>query len=71
MAIALGGRPDDSAKMVWSRGCIAYLLPGASEGNAILICGNADRIYVPGRDVQQLCCSNIPALQSAITAERS
>ena len=25
MAIALGGRPDDSAKMVWSRGCIAYL----------------------------------------------
>ena len=24
-AIALGGRPDDSAKMVWSRGCIAYL----------------------------------------------
>src|SRR5258708_36266001 len=25
MEIALGGRPDDSAKMVWSRGCIAYL----------------------------------------------
>jgi len=26
--IALGGRPDDTAKMVWSRGCIAYLLQG-------------------------------------------
>ena len=25
MAMALGGRPVDSAKMVWSRGCIAYL----------------------------------------------
>ena len=24
MAIALGGRPDDRAKMVWSRGCMAY-----------------------------------------------
>src|SRR5438270_13531112 len=24
-AIALGGRPDDNAKMVWSRGCMAYL----------------------------------------------
>ena len=29
MAIALGGRPDDSAKMVWSRGCMAYLFPSA------------------------------------------
>ena len=28
MAIALGGRPDDRAKMVWSRGCIAYLSSG-------------------------------------------
>jgi hypothetical protein len=27
MEIALGGRPDDSAKMVCSRGCIAYLSP--------------------------------------------
>ena len=27
-AIALGRRPDDSAKMVCSRGCIAYLSPG-------------------------------------------
>jgi hypothetical protein len=25
MAMALGGRPDDNAKMVCSRGCIAYL----------------------------------------------
>jgi hypothetical protein len=25
MEIALGGRPDDSAKIVCSRGCIAYL----------------------------------------------
>ena len=25
MEMALGGRPDDSAKMVCSRGCIAYL----------------------------------------------
>jgi hypothetical protein len=33
MAIALGGRPDDSAKMVWSRGCIAYLLANRPEGN--------------------------------------
>jgi len=27
MEIALGGRPDDSAKMLCSRGCIAYLSP--------------------------------------------
>src|SRR5260370_39996236 len=25
--IAFGGRPDDRSKMVWSRGCIAYLAP--------------------------------------------
>ena len=24
-AIALGGRPEERAKMVWSRGCMAYL----------------------------------------------
>jgi hypothetical protein len=34
MAIALGGRPEESAKMVWSRGCIAYLLANGREGNA-------------------------------------
>jgi hypothetical protein len=34
MAIALGGRPVESAKMVWSRGCIAYLLANGREGNA-------------------------------------
>jgi hypothetical protein len=28
MAMALGGRPDDNAKMVCSRGCIAYLSLG-------------------------------------------
>ncbi|WP_283806272.1 MULTISPECIES: hypothetical protein [Bradyrhizobium] len=27
MAIALGGRPEDKAKIVWSRGCIAYFFP--------------------------------------------
>jgi Pyruvate/2-oxoacid:ferredoxin oxidoreductase delta subunit len=27
MEMALGGRPDDSAKMVCSRGCIVYLFP--------------------------------------------
>ena len=37
MAIALGGRPDDSAKMVWSRGCIAYLCKRPRKGNAISI----------------------------------
>jgi hypothetical protein len=26
-AIALGGRPEERAKMVCSRGCIAYLVP--------------------------------------------
>ncbi|WP_165435183.1 hypothetical protein [Bradyrhizobium sp. Leo121] len=34
IAIALGGRPEESAKMVWSRGCIAYLLANGREGNA-------------------------------------
>jgi hypothetical protein len=37
MAIALGGRPDDNAKMVWSRGCIAYLFKRLWKGNAISI----------------------------------
>jgi hypothetical protein len=27
IAIALGGRPDERAKIVCSRGCIAYLVP--------------------------------------------
>src|SRR5437868_600932 len=31
MEIALGGRPEDRAKMVCSRGCIAYLPPSALE----------------------------------------
>jgi hypothetical protein len=35
MAIALGARPDDSAKMVWSRGCIAYLFPARRKDNAL------------------------------------
>jgi len=30
MAIALGGRPEDRAKIVWSRGCIAYFFPSQS-----------------------------------------
>ena len=37
MAMALGARPDDSAKMVWSRGCIAYLCKRLWKGNAISI----------------------------------
>jgi hypothetical protein len=35
MAIALGARPDDSAKMVCSRGCIAYLPATLATGKAI------------------------------------
>jgi hypothetical protein len=35
MAIALGGRPDDNAKIVWSLGCIAYLFKRLWKGNAI------------------------------------
>jgi hypothetical protein len=31
MEMALGGRPEDSAKMVCWRGCIAYLFPDALE----------------------------------------
>ncbi|MGN8546147.1 hypothetical protein ACQPTN_15270 [Bradyrhizobium sp. 13971] len=34
MAIALGGRPEDNAKMVWSRGCIAYFFQQIGKGNA-------------------------------------
>ncbi|WP_375763909.1 hypothetical protein [Bradyrhizobium sp. Pha-3] len=34
MAIALGGRPEDNAKMVWSRECIAYLFQQIGKGNA-------------------------------------
>jgi hypothetical protein len=33
--MALGGRPDDSAKMVWSRECIAYLCCAKIKGNAV------------------------------------
>ncbi|WP_373852264.1 hypothetical protein [Bradyrhizobium sp.] len=34
MAIALGGRPEDNANMVWSRGCIAYFFQQTGKGNA-------------------------------------
>ncbi|MFQ3456566.1 hypothetical protein PMN64_25105 [Bradyrhizobium sp. UFLA01-814] len=34
MAIALGGRPEDNAKMVWSRECIAYFFQQIGKGNA-------------------------------------
>ncbi|WP_229185069.1 hypothetical protein [Bradyrhizobium oropedii] len=38
MAIALGGRPEDNAKMVWSRGCITYFFPSKiGKGNAASI----------------------------------
>ena len=59
MAIALGGRPDDSAKMVWSRGCIAYLFRSALKGNAISIGGElAPRLSRP--QYGPTCCSRIP-----------
>jgi hypothetical protein len=35
METALGGLPDDSAKMVWSRGCIAHLAPEPLKRNEI------------------------------------
>jgi hypothetical protein len=35
MAIALGTRPEDNAKMVCSRGCIAYLPLTFETGKAI------------------------------------
>ncbi|WP_461335513.1 hypothetical protein [Bradyrhizobium embrapense] len=47
MAIALGGRPEDNAKMVWSRGCIAYFFQQISKGNAASIS------YAP----TALCCN--------------
>ncbi len=37
MAIALGGRPEDNAKIVWSRGCIAYFFQQIGKGNAASI----------------------------------
>jgi hypothetical protein len=37
MAIALGGRPDETAKMVCSRECIAYLSPTPWERNVISV----------------------------------
>ncbi|WP_225642608.1 hypothetical protein [Bradyrhizobium australafricanum] len=36
-AIALGGRPEDNAKIVWSRGCIAYFFQQIGKGNAASI----------------------------------
>jgi hypothetical protein len=35
MAIALGSRPDESAKMVWSRECMAYLPTSPPAGKTI------------------------------------
>ncbi|WP_456660851.1 hypothetical protein [Bradyrhizobium sp. JR3.5] len=45
MAIALGGRPEDNAKMVWSRGCIAYFFQQIGKGNAASISRAMPEIY--------------------------
>jgi len=72
MAIALGGRPDESAKMVCCRGYIAYLPPSSLKrqrnfsyfGQRWLTCGRRRR---PHKLLQQnrsilldLCCGNPP-----------
>ncbi|WP_249168314.1 hypothetical protein [Bradyrhizobium elkanii] len=64
MAIALGGRPEDNAKMVWSRGCIAYFFQQIGKGNAAPIPRpipqNVATQHSPGSTAtaaQQFCCS--------------
>ncbi|WP_229167058.1 hypothetical protein [Bradyrhizobium altum] len=54
MAIALGGRPEDNAKMVWSRGCIAYFFQQIGKGNAAPI-SHAMPQYVAMQHNQSLC----------------
>jgi hypothetical protein len=47
MAIALGGRPDESAKMVWSRGCIRLFVPELPErqrDSDLRLCPDSDHI---------------------------
>jgi hypothetical protein len=58
MAIALGGRPDDNAKMVWSRECMAYLFPRKRKGNAIPGRWFSGILRGPGCNI---CCSKSTA----------
>ncbi|MDN5005980.1 hypothetical protein ACFQZO_34575 [Bradyrhizobium sp. GCM10027634] len=37
--MALGARPDDNAKMVWSRGCMAYLSGSLRKGKRLVSAG--------------------------------
>jgi hypothetical protein len=65
IAIALGTRPDDRAKMVCSRGCIAYLPSTFQTGKAI-----PDRERAATRAAQSHCashnnCSIFAAAQAA------
>jgi hypothetical protein len=68
IAIALGGRPEDNAKMVWSRGCMAYLFPSKGKGNAIpriwfwTDFGSRSRTIAAAK-AQHLCCKIRPVLR--------
>ena len=52
-AMALGARPDESAKMVCSRGCIAYLPPSIQTGKAIPDRGQQNQSVVVHRTMPQ------------------
>jgi hypothetical protein len=67
MAMALGGRPDDSAKIVCSRGCIAYLSPSPLKRQRNY--RSSEDFMQPGAKItngtaniaalaQHLCCSS-------------
>ncbi|WP_187437420.1 hypothetical protein [Bradyrhizobium rifense] len=56
MAIALGGRPDDSAKMVWSRGCMAYLSGWRGKGKQPVLAGY-DLFLLRSSPQQYLYCN--------------
>ncbi|WP_229190438.1 hypothetical protein [Bradyrhizobium brasilense] len=63
MAIALGGRPEDNAKIVWSRGCIAYFFQQIGKGNAASIShafprnvAAQHRLVSLQTAAQQFCC---------------
>ncbi|WP_249137356.1 hypothetical protein [Bradyrhizobium tropiciagri] len=65
MAIALGGRPEDNAKMVWSRGCIAYFFPSKSAKamphsfrRPFRKCCGATKRNLVAATAQQFCCKN-------------
>src|SRR6202047_4809866 len=77
MAIALGGRPDDSAKMVCSRGCIAYLSPSPLKRqrnfdfatDLVGGRGKAARVQkccsISRSNSLDLCCGNQPISRAA------